>query len=483
MSDALMSLSQLIAGGLPAPDGGAAPLLEALFGNRYHQRFLNQTAIRDPLSSKIDIPFAGFIHPDNPPSGAYGGSSVVWFPTEDHGSILTFVVGTAGLSPDEGLLSRPGHRRRIHALRRYLANHKVWAWAKPDPTALAVAVPHFVSNHLPDFQRALNRYGAEIYAIAKIPRNDPKRARLVTQAFFDLYAFERVWQTKKDYQEEFDGLIDALRSEIVTRATEDDVYRLLQERRFVILQGPPGTGKTRMAKRIQQQFFNAHGMTVQFHPAVTYEDFIIGLSPGTSDQSLYFNVRPGWLVEAAQAADNRPFLLVIDEINRADLGKVLGEAIYLFEAGEKRMVQLPYEVNGTTSFALPPTLHVLGTMNTADRSIAPIDLAIRRRFAFVSLFPDLDVIAKNSIPVAVRVFAALQDVFIEHAADEILDLLPGQSFFLAETDKQLRQRFRFELLPLLDEYLQTGLVASFSAELHAVRDQIESFVDHGLWTL
>jgi 5-methylcytosine-specific restriction protein B len=483
MADALTELSKLIAGGLPAPEGGARPRLEALFGNRYYQRFSNQVSIRDPLSPKLDVPFAGFIHPDNPTSGAYGGASLIWFPTENSGSMITFVVGTAGLSPDEGLLSRPGHRRRVQALRRYLANQGVWTWTKPDPTALGVPVPHFVSRRLPDFKKSLERYGNELYAIAEVPRNNPERARFVTQAFFDLYAFERGWPILKDFEAEYHELIDALRADLFTRIEEDEIYRLLQDRRFVILQGPPGTGKTRMADRIKRHFFNNHGMTVQFHPAVTYEDFIVGLSPDTSDRSLYFTVRPGWLLEAARASREKPFLLVIDEINRADLGKVLGETIYLFEPGEEipRTVQLPHVVNGETSFSLPPNLYVLGTMNTADRSIAPIDLAIRRRFAFVTLSPDSDVISENSVITAVKVFGALQDVFTEHAPDEVLNLLPGQSFFLAETEDELRQRFRFELLPLLDEYLREGLVASFGAELQAVRDQIEGLVDHGVW--
>jgi 5-methylcytosine-specific restriction protein B len=72
-------------------------------------------------------------------------------------------------------------------------------------------------------------------------------------------------------------------------------------------------------------------------------------------------------------------------------------------------------------------------------------------------------------------------VFTEYAPDEALDLLPGQSFFLAASDQELRRRLRYELLPLIDEYLREGLVASLGAELQAVRDQIEGFVDHGTW--
>src|SRR5690606_13590435 len=129
----------------------------------------------------------------NPPSGAYGGASVVWFPSADGGSILTLVVGTAGLSPDEGLLSRPGHRRRVQALRRYLRRHGIWMWAKPDPTALGMPVPDFVRQRFRKFEAALRRYGGELYAIAEVPE-DPERARVVVQAFFDLYAYERGWK-------------------------------------------------------------------------------------------------------------------------------------------------------------------------------------------------------------------------------------------------------------------------------------------------
>lgn len=457
--------------------------MEALFGGRYPKLAHNQTAFRDP--SGIDNPYAGLIHPDNPPSGAYGGASIVWFPTEQHGSILTLVVGTGGLSPDEGLLSRPGHRRRVQAMRRYLADKEIWMWAKPDPTALGVPVPDFVRRRLPGFEGVLKRYGSELYAIAEIPK-DPERARVVVQAFFDLYAFERGWRVLKEFEAESAQFLDAVRADLFPRTSEQQVYELLQSRRFVILQGPPGTGKTRMADRIKAGHYHGRGMTVQFHPAVTYEDFIVGLSPATDQGTLHFRVRPGWLLEAAKQSAADPFLLIIDEINRADLGKVLGEAIYLFEPGEvggqdPRKVQLPHEVDGQKSFAFPPNLYVLGTMNTADRSVAHLDLAVRRRFAFVTVPPDITAIRERSLPLALKVFGALQDVFLEHAPDEVLDLLPGHSYFLATDEAGLRRRFRYELLPLLDEYVREGMVGPFAAELQAVRDQIEGVVEHGRW--
>src|SRR5438477_3465010 len=143
-----------------------------------------------------------------------------------------------------------------------------------------------------------------------------------------------------------------------------------------------------MAEEVRNKFFGGHGMTIQFHPAVTYEDFVVGLSPDPKEGTLRFDVRRGSLLQAAQAAREAPFLLVIDEVNRADLGKVLGEAIYLFEPREvggdhPRRITLPHAVDGRLEFSIPENLYVLATMNTADRSIQAMDLAIRRRFAFV----------------------------------------------------------------------------------------------------
>ena len=196
------------------------------------------------------------------------------------------------------------------------------------------------------------------------------------------------------------------------------------------------------------------GRTVQFHPAVTYEDFVVGLSPDPSSAGLNFRVKPGWLLQAAAEVQGAPYLLIVDEINRGDLGKVLGEAIYLFEPGEiggehARQVKLTHAVDGQTSFKMPANLFVLGTMNTADRSIANLDLAVRRRFAFVTLMPDPTPITLTS---AREIFDLLVGVFVEHASDEMLHLLPGQSYFLASDEGVLRNRFRYDLLPLIDEY-------------------------------
>src|SRR5262249_12243242 len=154
-----------------------------------------------------------------------------------------------------------------------------------------------------------------------------------------------------------------------------------------------------------------------------------------------------------------PFLLTVDEVNRADLGKVLGEAIYLFEPDEinsenKRRVVLPHAIHGKRSFGYPKNLYVLATMNTADRSISNIDLAIRRRFAFVSMLPDRVAINKQALKLATDTFDRITNVFIEHVSEEGFDLMPGHAYFLAGDEGILKTRFRYELLPLLDEYLR-----------------------------
>lgn len=429
------------------------------------------------------VPFAGLIHPDNPTSGPYNGASLVWFPTRGSGSLLTFVVGTRGISPDEGLLTRPGHRRRLAALRRYLSRQGVDAWTKPDPASLGMEVPRTIRDRFPGFERVFQRYGGEIYAIAKVPEG-VDGAGAVVQAFFDLYAHERGWQVLKEHQATFDAFHVTLHADLFPAVDAEQVNAHLRRRRFVVLQGPPGTGKTRLAEEVRRRFFGGRGMTVQFHPAVTYEDFVVDLSPDPREGALRFSVRRGWLLEAARQASAGPFVLIVDEVNRADLGKVLGEAIYLFEAGEVggdrgRRVRLPHPVDGEETFALPENLYVLATMNTADRSIAGMDLAVRRRFAFVTLPPDRKVVAAQGLPPATEVFDRLVDVFVEYAPDDALGLLPGHAYFLARDEDELRERLRHELLPLLDEYLSGGLLGPCAAELHAVRDSIEDLVEHG----
>jgi 5-methylcytosine-specific restriction enzyme B len=169
---------------------------------------------------------------------------------------------------------------------------------------------------------------------------------------------------------------------LMPNVSNEKVAELLDERRYVILQGPPGTGKTHMARELIATEYDKRGKTIQFHANTTYENFVGGLAPITSNESLGFQFAPqkGFLTQAAEAAQSvkGKYLLHIDEINRADLSKVLGEAISLLEPDdlEGRVIDLPYKFEPPTGerLSLPDNLHILGTMNTSDRSLAIVDI-------------------------------------------------------------------------------------------------------------
>lgn len=161
---------------------------------------------------------------------------------------------------------------------------------------------------------------------------------------------------------------------------------LLEDKRQVIFQGPPGTGKTFVAMELARHMAgSAERVTlVQFHPSSAYEDFVQGFRPVLGDGSPGFELRDGPLLKAADAAEAERHFLIIDEINRGNLAKVFGELYFLLEYRD-RAIQLQYSDD---EFSLPANLYIIGTMNTADRSIALVDLALRRRFHFVEFHPD-----------------------------------------------------------------------------------------------
>lgn len=482
-------LAAVISEGFPADSSRdavgehTAEAIEGIFGTRYAQRSAH--ARRVAFYREGDgVPFAGLVHEQSPTSGAYGGMSLIWFPIEPgdgepSGSLLTFVCGSRGLAPDEQILGRPGHARQLQALRRYLrSNFNVSTWIKPDPTNLSQPIPEIVKTTYARFDPIHDRYGSLIYAAVEVPREEPARTAVV-RAFVDLYAAERRWTPLKAAEKEVAQLQNQLRAQTFARVDDKSVHDLLRERRFVVLQGPPGTGKTRLADNLLANQFRKNGRTVQFHPAVTYETFVSGISPDVSEKELRFDVKAGWLVDAARSAQARDYLLVIDEINRGDLGRVLGEAIYLFEPreiadGNGRTVKLPNPVADMESLTIPKGLYVIGTMNTADRSIAQLDLAVRRRFAFVDVWPDAEVVELQNLPLATDAFGRLQDIFVQYAPDDALTLLPGHAYFLANDEPHLRRRLKYELLPLLRDYVREGRLGSCENELRAYIDWLDS---------
>ena len=170
----------------------------------------------------------------------------------------------------------------------------------------------------------------------------------------------------------------------------ENIQTLLEEKRQLIFQGPPGTGKTYVARALARHLADGDERRVtlvQFHPSYSYEDFVRGYRPAFKDGQPSFSLKDGPFMQAAKEAKEDPagkHFLVIDEINRGNIAKVFGELYFMLEYRDEP-VKLMYQEVGETedTFRMPPNLYVIGTMNTADRSIALVDLALRRRFAFV----------------------------------------------------------------------------------------------------
>lgn len=267
--------------------------------------------------------------------------------------------------------------------------------------------------------------------------------------------------------------VDDASQETGYAATEIEAWlRIWRAKHHLVLQGPPGTGKTFVAKRLAR-LLAGNGLIelVQFHPAYSYEDFIQGLRPRVVEGQLEYRLEPGRFLqfcERARHTHGQPAVLIIDEINRANVPRVFGELMYLLEY---RTETAPLASGGTLS--IPNNVYLLGTMNTADRSIARMDHALRRRFAFVRLDPRYDLLSKRLV--ASGIPAANVDALrstLESLNEQIADpsFAVGISYFVrlaasaATAGDLLADIWRHEVEPYLGEYFHddAGTASKFS---------------------
>ncbi|MEG4999966.1 McrB family protein [Microcoleus sp. B4-D4] len=263
------------------------------------------------------------------------------------------------------------------------------------------------------------------------------------------------------YEKEFNLVYNLEEISEITGFQTSEVNRwisTINRKKQAIIQGPPGTGKTFIAEKLAKHLIgggDGFSDIIQFHPAYTYEDFIEGLRPITQNGQLTYSIVPGRFLEFCEKAEAREetCVLIIDEINRANLSQVFGELMYLLDDRQDtgRFITLA----SGTPFKIPTNVRIIGTMNTADRSIALVDNALRRRFAFIPIYPNYEVLRqyhqreKTGFPVD-KLTSILEDV---NRAINNKHYQLGISFFLTKTlAEDIQDIWEMEIEPYLEEY-------------------------------
>jgi len=261
-------------------------------------------------------------------------------------------------------------------------------------------------------------------------------------------------------------------------ADESLVVPLIAWSKQVVLYGPPGTGKTYLARLIARHF-DEHAI-IQFHPSYSYEDFVGGIRPvfsreTTGAENTQESPNPIYHIEEyiglfqdicsrAQIEPEKRFLLIVDEINRGNLSSIFGELIMAIEP-DKRGIPIPLSYLKESTLIVPENLYLIATMNSADRSIALVDVALRRRFSFYRMTPDYSLLNESIGPDNLNVGVLLQSLNTRISGQLGEDFELGHSYFLSKRHEgqpildidELRLAWFHTVIPLLEEYFRGDL--------------------------
>lgn len=446
--------------------------------------------------------------------------------------IVSICIGSSSLGDDLGLASKPGFRRSFMNLDRCEDNNEKYFYVE-DWAGMETRCPGLIEyvdtietkdDGKADTSGCLHTT-LDIYdkkkllpaaCVIKLPETIDEKGIPALDAWLAQYAIWRGWLSSSKVSSVVTKIFkEKRRIPISDEDTINEIENLLNKKKYIVLQGAPGCGKTYTANVIANKpndvlasrpgCYDEVGF-IQFHAETTYADFVYGIKPVLNGVNVAYKGEKGILLQMMDKAqkeldrvelanrnksDNekevaKKYLLIIDEINRANLANVLGPIFYLFEpnaTGRNHELVLGKETidnkdGHDSSIAneivekvikykeMPSNLYVIATMNTADKSLAVVDFALRRRFAWYTLYPHV-VDPKDGKHFNERLFEEINSLFERYATDDELNLQPGHSYFITDEpeeegdyklNEEMTLKLQYEIMPLMKEYFAEGFL-------------------------